>query len=104
FDYYGAAVLAPVAGAGYQWLALEGDVTADFSAGKWYEIDGRRDKAHAMRSGTWEEPVTHGVYKAHEYAYFNENMVGWLLQPDVNQQVYLPVKEIDVAQHTLTVA
>ncbi|MBX3475139.1 MAG: VCBS repeat-containing protein [Planctomycetes bacterium] len=96
----------PVAGGRYQWLALKGDVSGFCGPGKRFEIDGRREKHVVAQSGTWTAAASGGAittFTLHPYAWLSQYMVGWMLQPDVNAQVYLPITEVSQTHHTMTV-
>jgi hypothetical protein len=79
-------------------LVMDTGLTDYVGPGKWYFIDGNRDMAHASQSGTWDQPATGPllpptvsggapsgltVLSPHPYAAISEQMVGWILQPNV---------------------
>ncbi len=86
--------------------------------GKWYFIDGNRDVAHESQSGTWDQaatapvspPTVSGgapsgltVFTPHPFAAISEQMIGWILQPNINVQAYAAIVDVDVQNHQLSV-
>jgi hypothetical protein len=91
-----------------------------------FVIDGRRSKDQVAQSGTWHSAATAsgtvlpgaGVSSVSDTTTFTvtstaaldprpaamtEWQVGWILQPDINKQVFLPVIDVDAYAGTLTV-
>ncbi|MCC7509156.1 MAG: hypothetical protein IT464_07250 [Planctomycetes bacterium] len=83
-------------------LIVVGAFTAqDYGPGKWFTIDGSERKPEAAQTGTWtvnasatQQHNGDTVFTLDAYAAVTEFMEGWVLQPDVNQQVFVPIKEV----------
>lgn len=73
----------PIAGGGYQWLAVQTDVTEYCGPGKRYEIDGRRHRHFGVQSGTWAANASGAAqqgtttFTLDAYAWLSQHMVGW---------------------------
>ncbi|MCB9933083.1 MAG: RHS repeat-associated core domain-containing protein [Planctomycetes bacterium] len=80
------------------------DLPAWVDAGCKYYIDGRRYKTKVAQTGTWPAAASGGSFTVDSKAALTEWMTGWILQPNINQQVYLPVTSVDPNTGTLTVA
>jgi RHS repeat-associated protein len=102
-------------GGRYRKLALQGDDLGDFTGtGKKYWVSGKRlshDDGWAgevTRSGEWFIPAARNgeetVFTLDPYAALSKHMVGWHLQPDINAQVFLPIRAVDTNANTVTVS
>ncbi len=102
------------AGHGYKTLVVEGrhaapDANPPYAApGKWYWIGEQTVELDACQTGEWDAAAdqdSSGNFTEFTLpieAYISDFQVGWLLQPDVNVAVYLPITSI--SGHTLTVS
>jgi RHS repeat-associated protein len=57
-----------------------------------------------MQSGTWAKDAVGTTFHPRFLAHLTKNMAGWVLQPDINQQVFVPIRSVDVGQSTITLA
>jgi RHS repeat-associated protein len=104
--------LDTVIGSGMKKLAVclptGGAVPASHvGAGKRYLIDGNLRVHEVARSGEWgaHATATAGTtFTVDPHAALTENMVGWILQPDINRQVFVPITGVSPGYHTVTVA
>jgi RHS repeat-associated protein len=89
-------------------LPTGGAVPAAYvGAGKRYLIDGNLRVHEVARSGEWALDATSvgGVttFTVNAHAAITPEMQGWILQPDINRQVYAPILYTDPNTHTVTV-
>ena len=102
-------VANPVANVGFQTLIVAGHhQTAQGAPGKWYWISGIGAERDACQSGEWDAAADQDSsgnfteFTLPSEAYVSDFQVGWLLQPDINVAVYLPITSI--SGHSLTVS
>ncbi|MCG3185393.1 MAG: hypothetical protein ICCCNLDF_03624 [Planctomycetes bacterium] len=100
-------VLAPAAWGGYTKLAVQGIGLGDYiGPGKWYWISGTRNKERGAQSGRWTTDPTPGTtttFTLHNYAALTTEMIGWVLQPNVNEAVYVPISGVSESTHQVSV-
>ncbi len=91
-------VANPVANVGFQTLIVAGHhQTAQGAPGKWYWISGIGAERDACQSGEWDAAADQDSsgnfteFTLPSEAYVSDFQVGWLLQPDINVPVYLPI-------------
>lgn len=102
------------AGHGYKTLVVEASHAAPrcqsayAAPGKWYWIGEQTVSLDACQSGEWDAAADQDSsgnfteFTLPSEAYVSDFQVGWLLQPDINVAVYLPITSI--SGHSLTVS
>ncbi|MCA8945892.1 MAG: hypothetical protein KDB29_06680, partial [Planctomycetes bacterium] len=88
-------------------LVVQGSLPSWVDTGVWYRLDGKRHKMNVAQSGKWKNATggsSDTTFELHELSALTSNMVGWFLQPDINQQVYVPVTAVNPSAQTLTVS
>ncbi|MBZ0138135.1 MAG: hypothetical protein K8I27_17395, partial [Planctomycetes bacterium] len=84
-------------------LVVQGtSLPAWVDTGVWYHIHGDRYKANVAQSGTWTTPASGSTFTVYGKAGLTSEMQGWILQPDINQQVYLTVETVSPGSGALT--
>jgi hypothetical protein len=102
-------VANPVANVGFQTLIVAGHhQTAQGAPGKWYWIGGIGAERDACQSGEWDAAADQDSsgnfteFTLPSEAYVSDWQVGWLLQPDINVPVYLPITSINAGSLTVS--
>ncbi len=102
------------AGHGYKTLVVEGrhaspDANPPYAApGKWYWIGEQTVSLDACQSGEWDAAADQDSsgnfteFTLPREAYVSDFQVGWLLQPDINVAVYLPITSISAGSLTVS--
>ena len=63
-----------------------------------------RDMAQSGQWAAHATPTAGTTFTLNAHAALSRNMVGWILQPDINRQVFVPITRVSPSNHTVTVA